>query len=85
MSNFVGLLLVLLVASVAALRYHAHDRVAVVANTVGPFNNPTETYPVCKYPHLLLIQCLILVYYLSSTTLCHSVRALVGNVDINKI
>ena len=28
-------------------RYHAHDRIGIVANTVGPFNNPTETYPVC--------------------------------------
>jgi hypothetical protein len=27
-------------------RYHAHDHVGIVANTVGPFNNPTETYPV---------------------------------------
>ena len=27
-------------------RYHAHDLVNVAANTVGPFNNPTETYPV---------------------------------------
>jgi hypothetical protein len=33
--------------------YHAHDRVAVVANTVGPYNNPTETYPVCS-PMLIL-------------------------------
>lgn len=29
-----------------AKRYAAHDRVAAIANTVGPFNNPTETYPV---------------------------------------
>ena len=27
-------------------RYHAHDKVSLAANTVGPFNNPTETYPV---------------------------------------
>lgn len=26
--------------------YQAHDHVGIVANTVGPFNNPTETYPV---------------------------------------
>jgi hypothetical protein len=32
-----------------AKHYHAHDHVAVVANTVGPFNNPTETYPVSLY------------------------------------
>ena len=31
---------------VAARRYAAHDPVQIVANTVGPFNNPTETYPV---------------------------------------
>jgi hypothetical protein len=29
-----------------ARRFHAHDHVGIVANTVGPFNNPTETYPV---------------------------------------
>lgn len=27
-------------------RFRAHDHVGIVANTVGPFNNPTETYPV---------------------------------------
>jgi hypothetical protein len=32
--------------TIEARRYHAHDKVAIVANTVGPFNNPTETYPV---------------------------------------
>ena len=26
--------------------YRAHDSVGIVANTIGPFNNPTETYPV---------------------------------------
>lgn len=26
--------------------YRSHDPVHVVANTIGPFNNPTETYPV---------------------------------------
>jgi hypothetical protein len=26
--------------------YIAHEHVGVTANTVGPFNNPTETYPV---------------------------------------
>jgi hypothetical protein len=29
-----------------SFRYHAHDKVSLAANTVGPFNNPTETYPV---------------------------------------
>jgi len=31
-------------------QYHAHDRVAVVANTVGPYNNPTETYAYYSLP-----------------------------------
>lgn len=26
--------------------YENHERINLVANTVGPFNNPTETYPV---------------------------------------
>lgn len=30
--------------------YHAHDPVKIVANTVGPFNNPTETYPYYSLP-----------------------------------
>jgi hypothetical protein len=34
------------VLSESGHRYHAHDHVGIVANTVGPFNNPTETYPV---------------------------------------
>ena len=32
------------------LRHHAHDRIAIIANTVGPFNNPTETYPYYSLP-----------------------------------
>lgn len=31
---------------VESRRYKLHDHIALVANTVGPFNNPTETYPV---------------------------------------
>lgn len=46
MKIFIALLVVINSASAEHKRYHAHDRVAVVANTVGPFNNPTETYPV---------------------------------------
>ena len=30
--------------------YRTHDRMPVVANTVGPFNNPTETYPYYHLP-----------------------------------
>lgn len=29
-----------------SLKYIPHDKVSLAANTVGPFNNPTETYPV---------------------------------------
>ena len=29
--------------------YSAHEKVTLVANTVGPFNNPTETYPVIAF------------------------------------
>ena len=29
-----------------ANRFRAHDLVAVEANTIGPYNNPTETYLV---------------------------------------
>jgi hypothetical protein len=40
----------LCLVSVEARRYAAHDPVAIVANTVGPFNNPTETYPYYHLP-----------------------------------
>ena len=30
--------------------YHSHDKVSIVANTVGPYNNPTETYPYYSLP-----------------------------------
>jgi hypothetical protein len=39
-------IMVLLFVRVESSRYRAHDRIGLVANTVGPFNNPTETYPV---------------------------------------
>lgn len=32
---------------VSAKHYRAHDPMPVIANTIGPYNNPTETYPVC--------------------------------------
>jgi hypothetical protein len=41
-----ALLCVSEVGAVGARRYKVHDHVDVAANTVGPFNNPTETYPV---------------------------------------
>ncbi len=31
-------------------RYQTHDRIDVIGNTVGPFNNPTETYPYFSLP-----------------------------------
>lgn len=30
--------------------YHAHEKVNIIANTVGPFNNPSETYPYYSLP-----------------------------------
>mmetsp|Transcript_20315 Transcript_20315/g.29164 ORF Transcript_20315/g.29164 Transcript_20315/m.29164 type:complete len:462 (-) Transcript_20315:17-1402(-) len=32
-------------------RYKNHERITIVANTVGPFNNPTETYPYYSLPY----------------------------------
>jgi len=39
-----------MVSTSFAKRYLAHDRIALIANTVGPFNNPTETYPFYSLP-----------------------------------
>ena len=39
-------ILVWCISTVESRRYKLHDHIALVANTVGPFNNPTETYPV---------------------------------------
>ena len=50
------LLLIGLANAVITSKFEAHDRIAVVANTVGPFNNPTETYHVRKY-HVLSLIC----------------------------
>lgn len=44
--NYFLLLAALAFQCIAANRFHAHDKVDLVANTVGPYNNPTETYPV---------------------------------------
>jgi len=35
-----------LFVTVVSKRYHIHDPVTITANTVGPYNNPTETYQV---------------------------------------
>ena len=48
MSAVLGL--VLLVAMASAKRYDVHDVVGIMANTVGPFNNPTEKYPYYSLP-----------------------------------
>ena len=47
-------------------RFQAHDHVGIVANTVGPFNNPTETYPVSRYfPTSLFVTYFFLVLLLT--------------------
>ena len=43
------LVVALLVGLVESTRFANHDKVPLIANTVGPFNNPTETYPVSVY------------------------------------
>ena len=43
-------LVVSIVAANEAKRYELHTVLPVVANTVGPFNNPTETYPYYSLP-----------------------------------
>ena len=47
-ADFIIVLVFILFGIIEAERYKAHDRIGLVANTVGPFNNPTETYPVRK-------------------------------------
>lgn len=60
----IATLLLFAFSAVDARRFRAHDSVGIVANTIGPFNNPTETYPVripalriyhriCLFLHLL--------------------------------
>lgn len=48
--NLVFLVVAVLCHCIIAKRYKAHDKVDLVANTVGPFNNPTETYPYYSLP-----------------------------------
>lgn len=35
--------------NVESKHYRAHDALPLIANTIGPFNNPTETYPVSLF------------------------------------
>ncbi len=35
---------------VLSRHYQTHESVPLVANTVGPYNNPTETYPYYSLP-----------------------------------
>ncbi len=35
--------------------YQTHDIVKIIANTVGPYNNPTETYPV-RYFYFIIFE-----------------------------
>ena len=54
MSSAPMLVLVVLLAIIVTIasgkHYAAHNRLPIVANTVGPFNNPTETYPYYHLP-----------------------------------
>ena len=47
---FIFLSMTMTITSVEGKRYRAHDHVGIVANTVGPFNNPAETYPYYSLP-----------------------------------
>ena len=48
-------MIVIVLAQIALCkRYRAHDKVDVISNTVGPYNNPTETYPV-RFLNLVFI------------------------------
>ena len=44
--NCFSFLLLTVVVDCHSYRYANHQRVDILVNTVGPFNNPTETYPV---------------------------------------
>jgi hypothetical protein len=69
--------------AVAGRRYKAHDHVGIVANTIGPFNNPTETYPVSIFLFVLVIFSYLPFPY--SIIRCRFVQELVSNEVINKI
>lgn len=48
--NLIAIGLFSAIIIVNSRRFHTHDHIALVANTVGPFNNPTETYPFYSLP-----------------------------------
>lgn len=52
MNLLVSLCLSLLCVTIASTttKFEIHQNTPIVANTVGPFNNPTETYPYYKLP-----------------------------------
>lgn len=61
-------------------RFANHERVPLIANTVGPFNNPTETYPVSNSTsHSFLTNCC------NSTIIFRTAEELANNEDTNKI
>lgn len=75
-----------------SFHYANHQRVDLLVNTVGPFNNPTETYPVSSFTSL--ISCLlsyinlfynIPCFLLYSITLCHFVAALENKNVTSKV
>lgn len=83
---FAFLIIASILAIVSSKRYQAHDKVLAVANTVGPFNNPTETYPVRNFMNNLYDFLYIILNFLA----CSFIRfpfALVpeNKRDINKI
>mmetsp|Transcript_25518 Transcript_25518/g.56466 ORF Transcript_25518/g.56466 Transcript_25518/m.56466 type:complete len:595 (-) Transcript_25518:255-2039(-) len=50
MSSLLAIVAALLLSTAESKRYRSHDQVTIVANTIGPFNNPTETYPFFSLP-----------------------------------
>jgi hypothetical protein len=50
MTSLLAVVAALLLSTVQCKRYRSHDQAIIVANTIGPFNNPTETYPFFSLP-----------------------------------
>lgn len=92
MLNIISVLVIfnsILSKIVNAKHYRAHDPMPVIANTIGPYNNPTETYPVWIIFNLLFTHNLTIdvtyVILLFSFILYHFVQRLVDKMLISKI
>lgn len=72
---FFGILSLLCVTIAWGKRYQAHNHVGIVANTVGPFNNPTETYPVGGVISCPCVLCLSCFFSICSISPCRFVLA----------